>query len=61
MKNKYYVILYIYFLTIFSNMSIVIALREIQQYQKSVDTQISKLLFQQLIHEIAVDVDNSFN
>ena len=60
MKSRQYVILYDYFLTVFSNVFIVVAFREIWQYQKSVDTQISKLLFQQLIHEITVDIDNSF-
>jgi len=61
MKSKQYVILYNYFLTVFSNVSIVVALKEIQQYQKSVETQISKLSFQWLIHEITVDIDNLFN
>ncbi len=42
-------------------MFIVVVLREIWWYQKSVDTQILKLFFQWLIHEIAVDIDNSFN
>jgi len=61
MKSRQYVILYDYFLTVFSNVFIVVAFREIWQYQKSVDTQISKLLFQQLICEIALNIDDSFN
>jgi len=61
MKSKQYAILYNYFLTVFFNMSIVVALREIWWYQKFIDTQISKLSFQWLIHEIAVNIDNSFN
>jgi len=60
MKSRQYVILYDHFLTVLSNMSIVVALKEIQQYQKSVDTQISKLSFQQLIYEITLDIDDSF-
>ena len=61
MKSRQYVILYDYFLMILSNVFIAVALREIQWYQKSVDTQISKLSFQWLVHEIAVDIDNLFN
>jgi len=61
MKSRQYVILYDYFLMILSNVFIVVALREIWWYQKFVDTQISKLSFQWLICEIAVDIDNSFN
>jgi len=61
MKSKQYVIFYDYFLMILSNMFIAVALREIQWYQKFVDTQISKLSFQWLVHEIAVDINNLFN
>jgi len=61
MKSKQYVILYDYFLMIFFNVFIAVALREIWQYQKFVDTQISKLSFQQLICEIALNINNSFN
>jgi len=61
MKSRQYVILYDYFLTVLSNMFIAVALREIQWYQKFVDTQISKLSFQWLVHEITIDIDNSFN
>jgi len=61
MKSKQYVIFYDYFLMILSNVFIAVALREIWQYQKFVDIQISKLSFQWLIHEIAVDIDNLFN
>jgi len=61
MKNRQYVIFYDYFLMILSNVFIAVAFREIWWYQKSVDTQISKLSFQWLIHEITVNIDNSFN
>jgi histone H3/H4 len=59
MKSRQYVIFYDHFLTVLSNVSIVVALREIWWYQKFVETQISKLFFQWLIHEITLDVDNS--
>jgi len=61
MESRQYAIPYDHFLTVLSNVSIAVALREIRRYQKSVDTQIPKLPFQRLVREIAPDVGDPFN